>query len=107
MPYDAQLDLIRDLLAAPAATRVVKLHAVIEHSAPQVQLGDWKPEYREDAQLLDGIYAGVRANRAALLDTVRAALDGNEQRMDPVRAHAADTATRLLADALYSAQTGR
>ncbi len=41
MPWDSQLGLVRDMLGAPAAKADVKLHAAIEHSAPQVQLGDW------------------------------------------------------------------
>jgi hypothetical protein len=38
---------------------------------------------------------------------VRAAFDGNKERMDPVRGRAADTGARLLAEALYSVQAAR
>jgi hypothetical protein len=102
-PWDSPLDVIRDLVAPPPEKRGVLLHQAMERSSPPVDLKVRLPRFVGNAALLDGIYEGVRANRAVLLEMARAAYDGDERRMDLHRAAAARCGAELFADAFFSA----
>ncbi len=108
LPQDSQLNLVKDLLNLPGA-RDGSLHAYIERSAPAITLEGRPPVKLGDTiseaarTLLVRTYAVIRANRAGLLELVRAAENRDEETMNRHRRTAALEAARLFADALYTA----
>lgn len=103
-PWDSPLDAIKDLVEPPPEKRDLNLHAVLEASAPPVDLGARAPRRIDDGALLDAIYQGVRRNREVLLDLARAAYAGDREAMAPALRQAATLAAQLVADALFSAR---
>ncbi|MFB3829123.1 MAG: zinc dependent phospholipase C family protein [Bryobacteraceae bacterium] len=109
-PEDSQLNLVKDLLNLGGA-RDGSLHEYLERTAPAVTLEGRAPvklgeTISEAARtLLIRTYVVIRANRAALLDLVRAAESRDEEAVNRERGRAALAAARLIADALYTAAT--
>ncbi len=110
VPEDPQLNIVKDLLNL-GGPRDGSLHAYIERSAPAITLEGRAPVKLGETisgaahTLLIRTYAVIRANRAALLELVRAAENHDEETVNRQRRTAALEAARLVADALYTALT--
>jgi hypothetical protein len=108
-PPDSPLNTMRDLLPPPPGKEDIKLHTVIERSAPEFDLGSRAPRAagqsipQAAAELLDRTYAAIKSNRADLIDLVRATYAGDEARMNSYRHKASITGAELLADAYHTA----
>jgi hypothetical protein len=109
MPNDSPLNTMRDLLAPPAGKEDIKLHTVIERSAPQFDLGSRAPRLagrsiaEAAANLLDRTYAAIKSNRADLIALVHATYADDTAAMDKFRHKATVVGGELLADAYYTA----
>jgi hypothetical protein len=106
-PWDSELDTLREVIEPTAGSDKIRLHTFIEASAPPVNLAGRTPRRIGNRELLEAIYAGVRANRDVLLDVGRAAFAGDQAGLNAARHASAVTAAQLLADALYSAVEAR
>ena len=108
-PPDSPLNIMRDLLPPPAGKENIKLHTVIERSAPEFDLGSRAPRSagatvpQAAANLLDLTYAAIKSNRANLIELVRATYSDDGQTLDRFRHKASVTGAELLADAYYTA----
>ena len=108
MPNDSQLNLLKDLVPPPAEAANIKLHTVIEHSSPSVDLKGRRPEILGATPeaiaeaVLDRIYAGVRVNRSHLIVLAQAAYKDDQAGMDTYRLIGATAGTTILSDALAS-----
>jgi hypothetical protein len=106
VPFDASLE--RAYPARDGRTGV-NLHAAIEFSAPDIDLGRRAPRragatIKEAASnLLGRCYRIIRENRDSLDDLAEAAYRGDEAAMNPFRHKAALAGAALLADAYYTA----
>src|SRR5260221_298969 len=82
---------MRDLLPPPPGNEDIKLHTVIERSAPELDLGSRAPRSAGPniaaaaANLLDRTYVAIKSNRADLIELVRATYAGDVQTMDKFR----------------------
>jgi hypothetical protein len=109
MPNDSPLNTMRDLLPPPSGKEDIRLHTVIEHSAPDFGLGSRVPRTagrsipETAANLLDRTYAVIKSNRADLIALVRATYANDTAMMDKIRHQATVAGTELLADAYYTA----
>lgn len=107
---DTQLELLKDLAPPPPDKRSLRLHTIIEESAPHFDLGSRVPEVLGTTptsiaeRMLDRIYATVRFNRGQLLEVAQAVYVNDETTMNRHRLEAARTGAHILADALYSSQ---
>ena len=108
-PPDSPLNTMRDLLPPPAGKEDIRLHTIIERSAPEFDLGSRAPRMAGDsipraaASLLDRTYVVIKSNRADLIDLVRATYAGDGQTMDKYRHKSTVAGAELLADAYYTA----
>lgn len=106
VPFDPSLE-----LAYPArdVRQPINLHAVIEFSAPDLDLGGRAPRkagatIKEAASnLLGRCYRIIRENRDSLDELAEAAYRKDEAAMNPFRHKAALAGAELLADAYYTA----
>ena len=109
MPNDSPLDTMRDLLPPPSGKADIKLHTVIERSAPDFDLGSRAPKAagrnipEAAANLLDRTYAVIKSNRADLITLVQATYADDTASMDRLRHQATVAGAELLADAYYTA----
>jgi hypothetical protein len=109
MPNDSPLNTMRDLLPPPSGKEDFKLHTVIEHSAPDFDLGSRAPRAagrsipETAANLLDRTYAVIKSNRADLIALVQATYANDTATMDKFRHKATVAGAELLADAYYTA----
>jgi YVTN family beta-propeller protein len=108
-PPDSPLNTMLDLLPPPSGKEDIKLHTVIERSAPEFDLGSRAPRSAGSsitaaaANLLDRTYAAIKSNRADLIELVRASYAGDAQSMDKFRHKASVVGAELLSDAYYTA----
>ncbi len=108
-PPDSPLNIMRDLLPPPPGKEDIKLHTVIERSAPELDLGSRAPRSAGSsipaaaANLLDRTYVAIKSNRADLIELVRATYAGEVQAMDKFRHKASVVGAELLSDAYYTA----
>jgi hypothetical protein len=90
-PPDSPLNTMRDLLPPPPGKEDIKLHTVIERSAPELDPGSRAPRSAGSnvpaaaANLLDRTYVAIKSNRADLIELVRATYAGDVQTMDKFR----------------------
>lgn len=106
VPFDGSLE---QAYPARNGRQAVNLHAVIEFSAPDVDLGHRAPRQagatiKEAASnLLGRCYRIIRENRDTLDELAEAAYRKDEASMNPFRHKAALAGAELLADAYYTA----
>lgn len=108
LPADSALESMRGRFAPPDQLDV-KLHQVIERSAPAFDLAGRAPR-RAGASvsqaaeaLLERCYVIVRGNRENIEALVKALYAGDEATVDRMRRDAARRGAELVADAYYSA----
>jgi len=108
-PSDSPLNTMRELLPPPIDKEDIRLHTVIERSAPEFNLGSRAPRSEganiteAAASLPNRTYKAIKSNRADLIELVRATYADDVQGIDKFRHKASVVGAELLADAYYTA----